>query len=180
MQQFASPCLLQHFSTCIFLCCKTFFSLFDFFKKLILFFVSLICFFVCRNCVSPSLCCGRSHDDLILLHLCWCWNNFSNFSSMLNIHVWLHGALPFHYTTNIMMTYMYCHETSLPLHPMIPIASILLHPVFLIVLNSSSHSHIVYFINHELFFHHLYLHRVLIHPISNVCVFFVLVVVVYT
>jgi hypothetical protein len=25
---------------------------------------------VCRNCISPSLFCGRSHDDFILLHLC--------------------------------------------------------------------------------------------------------------
>jgi hypothetical protein len=66
-----------------------------FLKKLILFFVSLICFLVCRNCVSPFLFCGRSHDDFILLHLCWCWTNFS---SILNIHIWLHGALPLHYT----------------------------------------------------------------------------------
>ncbi len=88
---FSSPCLLQWSSPCIFLCYYAS-SLFDFF------FISFICFFACRSCFSPSLFCGRLHDDLILLHLCWHWANFSNFSYVLSFHVWLPSTLPLYCT----------------------------------------------------------------------------------
>ncbi len=41
-------------------------------------------------------------------------------------------------------------------------------------------SRLVYFNNHKLFLNHLYIHQVPIHPISNIYVFLVLVVVTYT
>ncbi len=64
----------------------------------IYFFISLICFFVCRSCFSLSLFCKRSHDDLVLLHLCGHWANSSNFSFVLSFHVWLPSILPLHCT----------------------------------------------------------------------------------
>ncbi len=68
MQQFTSLHLLQHISTCIFFVLQDFFLFY--FLNLFLNLFHCLVFCVCRNCISPSLFCGRSHDDFILLHLC--------------------------------------------------------------------------------------------------------------